>query len=246
MSVRAPSLRGLPLRVLAALSLATLAGCAHQAPLAPIAPAPGLPNLGVVKTQLVAYHDSGAYDRDLARVAGEAAAWIKARAATLPAGARPALVLDIDETSLSNWPQLRINDFGYITAGGCDLDRGPCAAPVWEMMGRAAVIAPTLEVYRQARAAGVAVFFITGRPETEREATARNLTAAGYEGWAGLVLRTPGTHNPSAADYKAAERARIEAQGYTIIANMGDQDSDLVGGHAERGFKLPNPFYFIP
>lgn len=223
-----------------ALSLTVLAGCAHQA-----APVADLPNLGVVKTQLVAYHDSGAYDRDLARVAGEAGAWVGARAATLPAGSRPALVLDIDETSLSNWPQLKINDFGYIKAGGCDLDRGPCAAPAWEMMGRAAVIAPTLELYRQARAAGVAVFFITGRPEAEREATARNLAAAGYEGWAGLVLRAPGAHG-SAADYKTAERARIEAQGYTIIANMGDQDSDLAGGHAERTFKLANPFYFIP
>ncbi|TWB19099.1 acid phosphatase [Nitrospirillum amazonense] len=222
------------------LFLTTLAGCANQA-----APVADLPNLGVVKTQLVVYHDSGAYDRDLARVAGEAGAWIKARATTLPAGSRPALVLDIDETSLSNWPQLKINDFGYIKAGGCDLDRGPCAAPAWEMMGRATVIAPTLELYRQARAAGVAVFFITGRPEAEREATARNLAAAGYEGWAGLVLRAPGAHG-GAADYKAAERARIEAQGYTIIANMGDQDSDLAGGHAERTFKLANPFYFIP
>ncbi|TWB27822.1 HAD family acid phosphatase [Nitrospirillum bahiense] len=223
-----------------ALSLTVLAGCANQA-----TPVADLPNLGVVKTQLVAYHDSGAYDRDLARVAGEAGAWITARAATLPAGSHPALVLDIDETSLSNWPQLKINDFGYIKAGGCDLDRGPCAAPAWEMMGRATVIAPTLELYRQARAAGVAVFFITGRPEAEREATARNLAAAGYEGWAGLVLRAPGAHG-SAADYKMAERARIEAQGYTIIANMGDQDSDLAGGHAERTFKLANPFYFIP
>jgi acid phosphatase len=28
-----------------------------------------------------------------------------------------------------------------------------------------------------------------------------------------------------------------------IIANMGDQASDLAGGHAEKTFKLPNPFY---
>ena len=46
--------------------------------------------------------------------------------------------------------------------------------------------------------------------------------------------------------YKSRERARIERRGYTIVANVGDQDSDLAGGHAERAFKLPNPFYFIP
>ena len=33
---------------------------------------------------------------------------------------------------------------------------------------------------------------------------------------------------------------------HTIIANVGDQWSDLDGGFAERVFKLPNPVYFIP
>jgi hypothetical protein len=32
----------------------------------------------------------------------------------------------------------------------------------------------------------------------------------------------------------------------TIVANMGDQPSDLEGGFAERTFLLPNPFYRIP
>jgi hypothetical protein len=27
---------------------------------------------------------------------------------------------------------------------------------------------------------------------------------------------------------------------------MGDQDSDLLGGYAERTFKLPNTVYFLP
>jgi len=57
-------------------------------------------------------------------------------------------------------------------------------------------------------------------------------------------LKSP--NGAEAADYKAAERAKIEAQGYTIIANVGDQPSDLAGGHALRGFLLPNPFYRIP
>lgn len=42
---------------------------------------------------------------------------------------------------------------------------------------------------------------------------------------------------------RAGGRAAIEAQGYTIVANVGDQESDLAGGRAERAFKLPNPFY---
>ncbi|WP_264815995.1 hypothetical protein [Acidomonas methanolica] len=30
------------------------------------------------------------------------------------------------------------------------------------------------------------------------------------------------------------------------MANIGDQPSDLAGGHAVRGFLLPNPFYRVP
>jgi HAD superfamily, subfamily IIIB (Acid phosphatase) len=50
----------------------------------------------------------------------------------------------------------------------------------------------------------------------------------------------------SIVPFKSGERARIEANGYTIIANIGDQDSDLAGGHALHTCKLPNPAYYIP
>ena len=46
--------------------------------------------------------------------------------------------------------------------------------------------------------------------------------------------------------YKSATRAHIESLGYDIVANFGDQFSDLEGGHADRTFKLPNPNYFLP
>ena len=59
-------------------------------------------------------------------------------------------------------------------------------------------------------------------------------------------MTPPGAHYASAADFKTPQRARIEAQGYTIIANIGDQPSDLAGGHSEQTFLLPDPFYRIP
>ena len=49
-----------------------------------------------------------------------------------------------------------------------------------------------------------------------------------------------------ASDYKTSRRVDIENRGYAIIASVGDQKSDLAGGHAEMTFKIPNPFYFIP
>ena len=61
-----------------------------------------------------------------------------------------------------------------------------------------------------------------------------------------MLLKPDALATPSAVDFKAAERENLIAQGYVIVVNMGDQMSDLDGGHAERTYKLPNPFYFIP
>src|SRR5262249_6785359 len=68
-------------------------------------------NIGETKQHAIAYHDSGAYARDLAEVAARAENYVRFRAGQVT---HPALVLDIDETSLSNWAEIRANDFGYI------------------------------------------------------------------------------------------------------------------------------------
>lgn len=68
----------------------------------------------------------------------------------------------------------------------------------------------------------------------------------GFAGYRGLYLEANGFRYASAADFKTPQRERIEKDGYTIIANVGDQPSDLAGGHAEMTFLLPNPFYRIP
>jgi hypothetical protein len=40
-------------------------------------------------------------------------------------------------------------------------------------------------------------------------------------------------------------RQHIESLGYDIVANFGDQFSDLNGGFADETFKIPNPIYFL-
>jgi acid phosphatase len=47
-------------------------------------------------------------------------------------------------------------------------------------------------------------------------------------------------------EFKAAERRKLAEQGWVIAVNVGDQASDLDGGHAERTYRLPNPFYLVP
>jgi acid phosphatase len=223
----------------------TVEGCGAPVPSVAWAAAGQANNLAVFKRQLIRYRCTR-YDAEVARVDRDAAAWIARRA---PKVTKPALVLDVDETALSNWAVLYHNDFAYFREGDCDLNvPRACGQTAWEKSAAAPAIAPTLDLFNAAKARGVAVFFITGRRENAAEsaATETNLRKAGYDGWAGIYLRPPESHEASAAVFKSSARAEIESQGYRIIANVGDQQSDLALGHAERTFKLPNPFYYVP
>ncbi|MFN8161675.1 MAG: HAD family acid phosphatase [Solirubrobacterales bacterium] len=197
------------------------------------------------------YHDSGAYADDLAAVDSKARSYLLKRLDRLAAKKKRcrkyshrnhkplsrceqpkfAIVLDIDETSISNYAYL--GDFTNVVA---KLAQAAVAAT-------SPAIGPTLKLYDLAKSRGVAPFFITGRPTAFESLTTQNLTYAGYSGWRGLILN-PGGH--PLTDYKSSERAKIEKQGYRILVNLGDQESDLAGGHAGRAFKLPNPFYYSP
>jgi acid phosphatase len=229
---------------LAALAL----GCAGSATQggSPAAAAPALssdvPHLYEAQRQVEAYISSGRYERDFSAVVARAQDWLEQRSKSAK---KPAIVLDIDETSLSNWPAYRVNGWGRVVNGPCDLKQGPCGLRAWQGLGTSQALVPTRELARRAHALGVAVFFISGRPPNLRDATERNLREQGYDA-TGVILLPEGAHFKSAVDFKAQERRKIAAQGYTIILSMGDQESDLAGGYAERTFKLPNPVYYLP
>lgn len=194
-------------------------------------------NLSTLKKSLINYHDSGSYDKDIQATANRAMQYLKKRIAEKRDKKKKlAIILDIDETSLSNYSDIREADFGG------SLEQIQLA----EDKGTDPAIAPTLELYQYAKANNVAVFFITGRHESERETTAKNLKAAGYDNWDGLVLRDGEYTKAPAADYKTAIRKKLTSEGYDIALNMGDQKSDLAGGYADKTFKLPNPYYLIP
>jgi acid phosphatase len=200
-----------------------------------------IPDLVETRRQVDEYVDSGRYDREVAKIVAAARLWLDRRSRT---AVKPAIVLDIDETALSDWPALRINSWTRINDGPCDLKKGPCGIRAWQAMAQSQAIAPTLALARRARELGVEVFFITGRPERLREPTERNLREQGFE-WKAVVFRTENDGLATVVDFKAPERRKITEQGYTIILNLGDQESDLKGGYAERTFKLPNPVYFV-
>ena len=230
---------------LAALGLAC-AGSATQggspAAVSPAAVSSDVPSLYEAQQQVEEYISSGQYDRDFSAVVARAQEWLEQRSKTAK---KPAIVLDIDETSLSNWPAYRLNGWGRVVGGGCDLEHGPCGLRAWQALAKSKALTPTLTLARRAHELGVAVFFISGRPPNLREATERNLREQGYDP-TGLILLPEGAHFKSAVDFKAPKRRKITQQGYTIVLSMGDQESDLAGAFAERTFKLPNPVYYLP
>jgi len=210
-------------------------GCASLA-------TPTVTNLYDAQQSIERYISSGAYEAEFARVVGDATTWLEQRAKLVE---RPAIVLDIDETSLSNWSAYKVNGWARVVNGPCNLERGPCGLRAWQDAARAPALKPTLSLVKRARTLGVAVFFITGRPGNLRAATERNLREQGFE-WEEVILEPIGSSYASAADFKAPERKKIAERGYTILLSLGDQQSDLTGGYAERTFKLPNPVYFLP
>ncbi|MDA3625856.1 HAD family acid phosphatase [Saccharopolyspora sp. WRP15-2] len=222
------------IRSFAAIALlgALVSGCATAQGAGPADP---LPNLADLKKSIVDYHESGRWDADIAREDERGQHYLAQR---LKQGVdKPAIVLDIDETSLSTYGYETDHDFGYDKAAFDEyvLSRQPTA------------IAATRDLVRFANSNGVAVFFVTGRREAPemRTATEQDLREEGYSEFGALYLRPADDHDPSVVPYKSGARADIERQGYRIVLNVGDQNSDLDGGHAELGVKLPNPMYKV-
>lgn len=206
---------------------------------------PNLYNIDQLKALLRDYRYCGDYEQDVTNVLREAKEYVEQHAHDYP---RPAIVLDIDETSLSNWLRIDADDFGFVPGGTCTLDSGaPCGDIAWELSAMPEAIKPTLELFKAAKSLNVAVFFVTGRRDRRdiRKATITNLTEEGYVGYDGLYMR-PVTSVGSVSAYKTGVRHAIQKD-YRIIANVGDQNSDLdEGKEADKTFLMPNPFYFLP
>jgi acid phosphatase len=218
---------------------------AAQQPPAPVfvtdATAERIPNLDSLKKKLTQYHDCtctcGCYAHDLDRQADRAIALLRQRAAHHGRQEKLALVLDIDETTLSNYQEMAGAGFGYNAA----------AFNAWVNSAQATAIPGTLRLYKEAQRLGVSVLFITGRSESERMATEKNLRTQGFDGWQDLIMRSPDQESWTASRFKQAARADLVAKGYTLALSVGDQWSDLKGKpEAEYSVKYPDPYYFIP
>ncbi|MGR3934706.1 hydrolase [Streptomyces sp. BRA346] len=192
---------------------ATTATAATTSAAAPSATgtATGTATAAISGTTAAAKVDYETWKRDVKAVIDQARPYVEQR--TQNAGdEKQAIVLDIDNTSLES-------DFTF-------------AFP-------APPVDPVLHLAKYAHTRGVALFFVTARPDILTLPTRFNLETVGYP-VAGLYVRSLPDLFEEVAAYKTAKRAEIEKKGYTIIANIGNSPTDLVGGHAEKTFKLPD------
>jgi len=191
-----------------------------------------MPSLPRAKAAVAAFYTDGRYDKSVAQTMAEAAAFIEAAAKD---GKKLAVVLDIDDTALSTYEYQSGMGFGHngkLWHQWIDMKRGKAIAPVRDFCIKAANLK-------------IAIFFVSGRREAQRKATEANLQKEGFPAWAGIMMKPDDFKSPSVVTLKSGHRREIEKQGYEIIANIGDQPSDIEGGHSGRPFLLPNLIYEV-
>jgi hypothetical protein len=197
-----------------------------------------------VDKQLHTFSPTSAYAHEMGGIERDAARYLNAAAHHRHSG-KKAILLDVDDTTLNTYSYEIYSNFVY--------DPTSNAAFVNAAIFPATPGMPQLVNWAKSR--GYTVFFLTGRPESQRAGTVANLQNQGYPVQNDqLYLKdyTVDTWLSSCApscttiQYKSLTRAHVESLGYDIVGNFGDQYSDLSGGHADRTFKLPNPMYYLP
>ncbi|VAI77469.1 unnamed protein product [Triticum turgidum subsp. durum] len=222
-----------------------------------------------------AYMEGERYASDSAVAAAESLAFAAQALASGEGGAMPAWVFDVDETLLSNAPYYAVSGWGptqtsatpYLSAQNSQYpspairshgeaissflatglqEFNETSFDAWVDVAKAPALPSSLKLYNELQGLGFHIILLTGRSELQRNATEDNLLFAGYNSWEKLILRQISDIGKTAVQYKSERRAAMEAEGFKILGNSGDQWSDLIGlPMATRSFKLPNPMYFI-
>ncbi|MEE4420467.1 HAD family acid phosphatase [Streptomyces bugieae] len=222
-----------------------------------------IPNLTQVQDKIKAYYGDTVtadgehyasphsnYARQVRGIEAKARTYLdKALARQALAGkkAKPAIVLDMDDTTLLTYNYELQVGFAFTPQSQDKYLEHTDMDPVFGMN----------RLVDRARDKGAEVFFITGRKEAQRDWSVRNLKNVGYDvplDRTHVYLKDkehPPAYLPcgsacTTVEYKSGTRKHIESLGYDIVANFGDQYSDLQGGYANRTFKLPNPMYYLP
>ncbi|MEE2769560.1 MAG: HAD family acid phosphatase [Pseudomonadota bacterium] len=175
------------------------------------------------------YVKKGQYDKDLKKIVKQAKTLVNYELLTNPKN--KAVIIDIDETILSNLPyisqQIHLNDV-------VKLNR-------WQMSSKCEAIEPIVSLYGWLLDRDVKIYFITARPLELKKATIDNFKKLSIPP-SQIVFRDQDQW-PVPKEFKIAMRKNIVNNDYDIILNIGDQPTDFEGGYWKRALKVPNPFY---
>jgi hypothetical protein len=200
-------------------------------------------------TPLTQYDPNGAYAHEVEGIAAGAEKFLANHDKN---NAQKAVLFDVDDTTLNTYSYEIYSNFVFNQASNAAFVNAGSASIFPAVPG-------LVGLEQQAIADGYKVFFLTGRPGTQRSGTVDNLVSAGYEGisqqdssnlylkdYAADTWLSPCAPTCTTIQYKSLTRQYIESQGNDIVANFGDQYSDLSGGFADNTYKIPNPMYYLP
>jgi hypothetical protein len=194
------------------------------------------------------FNPDGAYAHEVEGIAAKAGTYL-AHHHKRTAG--KAILFDIDDTTLNTYNYEIYSNFVF----------NPTTNAAFVNAGVFPAVPGMVDLEHQAIAEGYKVFFLTGRPKNattdQKPATLANLRAVGYDVVDDQVYLkdasgvtepwlSPCAPTCTTTQYKSLTRQHIESLGNEIVANFGDQFSDLNGGFADRTYKIPNPMYFLP
>ncbi|WP_439690196.1 HAD family acid phosphatase [Curtobacterium sp. SP.BCp] len=231
----------------------------------------GIPNIDSVKKTIATYYgDPGTgiadktdspYIREMRSIVRKQAPLVAAQCFVASKQHRnPAIVLDADDTTLWTY-DMEVADMHFVF--------DPALQDEWVQDERFPATPSMTSLVSVAERSGCTIIGLTGRNEAQQTATIENLQKVGYpqfaaeqDGnrtyytkWTGTGTSqqpsyiTCATAKCTTIEYKSQTRAHIESRSggrYDIVANFGDQYSDLIGGSADRSVKLPNPTYYLP
>lgn len=185
----------------------------------------------------LAFYESGEFLRSTRLVCKVATRYLRAIEVDR---ARDVVVFDVDDTALSSWHHMRETQFARL----------PLAAPDWFLAASAPALGPVLGLYETVRDLGFRIVFVSERPAEAFESTKEALVRAGFHSFQHLVLRGArdeerGRLRLRHGEFKFEAREALVQRGFRIVASVGDQDSDFVGGHAGFAVKIPNLLYQV-
>ncbi len=192
----------------------------------------GPPNLVSVKQEIINYYENGGYADEMSSVVESA----KSELSGIKFNKNTTIVFDVDETVLSNFEVMKKDNFCYDKE---EWDN-------WISEIRCKAVPHMLSLYKFVLAKKGKIVFLTGRRDTQQEATAINLRAEGFLNYDTLITRNPDEYDLTALKYKSKVRQELEKKGYQIQATIGDQQSDLEGIYNGKvQIKIPNYIYKI-